>query len=157
MAASFIESLSADFEPTQYRDDYREALLAVIDRKLSGGAGFDPTADVAAAEGDGIVLDLMTALRESVRRTQEARGAASTDEITEATAAKPARKPRVVASDKPAAAKPARSARAVATAKPAAAPARKAPVKAATKTAAKRTTTTKTAAETAKKSTRRSA
>ena len=157
MAASFIESLSSDFEPTEYRDDYREALLAVIDRKLSGGAGFEPDAEVAAAEGDGIVLDLMTALRESVRRTQEARGAASTDEITEATAAKPARKPRVVASDKPAAAKPARSARAVATAKPAAASARKAPVKAATKTAAKRTTTTKTAAETAKKSTRRSA
>ena len=39
MAASFIESLSADFDPTEYRDDYREALLAVIDRKLSGGAG----------------------------------------------------------------------------------------------------------------------
>ena len=42
MAASFIESLSSDFEPTEYRDDYREALLAVIDRKLSGGAGFEP-------------------------------------------------------------------------------------------------------------------
>ena len=91
MAASFVESLSADFDPTRFRDDYREALLAVIDNKLAGGAGLAPTADISAADGDGIVLDLMAALRESVKRTQEARG---TQAAPDAPSAKPARKAR---------------------------------------------------------------
>ena len=91
MAASFVESLSADFDPTRFRDDYREALLAVIDNKLAGGAGLAPTADTSASDGDGIVLDLMAALRESVKRTQEARGVHS---APDAPSAKPVRKAR---------------------------------------------------------------
>jgi DNA end-binding protein Ku len=102
MAASFIESLSADFDPRQYRDDYREALLGVIDRKLSGGEVLETAGDVAASEGDGIVLDLMSALRESVRRTQEAKENAA---LTTA-AAKSARTPRATAASKAAVAPP---------------------------------------------------
>ncbi len=154
MAASFIESLSADFEPTDYRDDYREALLDVIDHKLSGGAVLEPSADVAAAEGDGIVLDLMTALRESVRRTQEARESTESKEAP----AKAARKPRAVKETTAAVAKPARAPRGTA-AKPAA-PAAKATGKGtakATKTTTKRTTAAEQEAPAAKKAARRSA
>lgn len=79
MAASLIESLSADFDPSQFRDEYREALLAVIDSKLAGGTSVVPATEIAASEGDGIVLDLMSALRESVNRTRSTqRGAPRT-------------------------------------------------------------------------------
>lgn len=71
MASSLIDSLSTDFDPSEFRDEYREALLAVIDRKLAGGQGItEPAAVGAGDEGDGIVLDLMAALRESVKRSQ---------------------------------------------------------------------------------------
>ena len=36
MARQLIESLSADFEPGKYRDEYREAVLDMIDRKAEG-------------------------------------------------------------------------------------------------------------------------
>ncbi|MFC6238898.1 non-homologous end joining protein Ku [Longivirga aurantiaca] len=70
MASSLIDSLSSDFDPDEYHDDYREALLEVIDRKVAGGAGVPAdTATVPEDEGDAIVVDLMAALRESVKRT----------------------------------------------------------------------------------------
>lgn len=136
MAASFIDNLSADFDPTQFHDDYREALLAVIDSKLAGGDVLPAASDVAAAEGDGIVLDLMTALRESVKRTQEARGGT----VEQDAAPTKARRTRA-----PAATKPASTTKKTAAAKPAA------------KRTAKAPATRAPAASTAKKATRRSA
>ena len=98
MAASLIDSLSGDFDPEQYHDEYREALLAVIDGKLAGGAGV-PVETVAPGEdaGDGIVVDLMAALRESVERSKKG-AAATADEAPEAEADKPA--PRKTAAKK---------------------------------------------------------
>ncbi len=52
MAASLVESLSGDFDPSQYHDEYREQLLSMIDAKVTGGE----------------VVDLLTALRESLAR-----------------------------------------------------------------------------------------
>ena len=78
MAASLVENLSADFDPTQYRDEYREALLAVIERKLAGGAGVPAAASTGTdGGGDSLVVDLMAALRESVERTKAERAASS--------------------------------------------------------------------------------
>lgn len=95
MASSLIDSLSGDFDAEAYHDEYREALLAVIDAKIAGGAG---VAAPAAAEGDepadGVVVDLMAALRESVERNRRTAGesaAAAEPAEEEATAAKPAR------------------------------------------------------------------
>ena len=73
MAASLVESMAADFDPTQFTDDYRDAMLAMIADKLAGGDGV-----VAAAEDDGTtgeVLDLMAALEASVARARAATGA----------------------------------------------------------------------------------
>src|ERR687887_1310093 len=39
MAKQLIDSLSSDFDPGKYRDEYREELLALIDRKAQGKAG----------------------------------------------------------------------------------------------------------------------
>ena len=36
MAQQLIDSLSADFDPTKYRDDYRERVLELIERKAAG-------------------------------------------------------------------------------------------------------------------------
>ena len=36
MARQLIESLSAAFEPEKYTDTYREAVLAMIERKAAG-------------------------------------------------------------------------------------------------------------------------
>jgi DNA end-binding protein Ku len=36
MAAKLVESLSAEFEPTKYKDTYREAVLELIERKAKG-------------------------------------------------------------------------------------------------------------------------
>jgi len=151
MAASFIESLSADFDPGQYRDDYREALLGVIERKLSGGEVLEPANDVAASEGDGIVLDLMTALRESVRRTQEAKEGAAAPAV----APKAARKPRAAATPKADVAPP--MSKSTTTRKTSTSAATKSTVAAPAKTTTKRAAAAKDDTATAKKSTRKTA
>jgi len=98
MASSLIDSLSTDFDPTAYRDEYREALMAVIEAKLAGGEGRAPAVASATGDaGDGIVVDLMAALRESVERNQAARPAAAADEAP-AAAKKPAAAKRSTAS-----------------------------------------------------------
>jgi DNA end-binding protein Ku len=111
MASSLIDSLSTDFDPTAYRDEYRDALMAVIEAKLNGGEGRAPAASTIVGDsGDGIVVDLMAALRESVERNQAARPAAETEEAPAAPKkAATSRAKKVAASDAKAVAKPARS------------------------------------------------
>jgi len=69
MAESLISNLSSDFDPQDYSDDYREAMLQRIDDKLQGGQGFTPAAQEGDIAGSDAVVDLMTALRASVDRT----------------------------------------------------------------------------------------
>jgi DNA end-binding protein Ku len=111
MASSLIDSLSTDFDPAAYRDEYREALMAVIEAKLAGGEGRAPVVAAAAGDGgDGIVVDLMAALRESVERNQAARPADAAPAATKSattkrsTASAPAAKSSARGSAKPAAA-----------------------------------------------------
>lgn len=75
MASSLIDSLSGDFEPDQHHDEYREALLEVIDRKVAGGGTPGEIATTTEDDGDAIVVDLMAALRESVKRGGRGRDA----------------------------------------------------------------------------------
>jgi DNA end-binding protein Ku len=70
MAASLIETLAEDFDPGQYRDDYREALQAVIDAKIAGREVVAPTEPAAAPSAAG---DLMAALRASVEAARRGR------------------------------------------------------------------------------------
>ena len=82
MAASLIDNLAADFDPDQYHDEYREALLQVIDAKLAGGEGVQDAVVTREESEDGsaLVVDLMAALRESVERTRAARGEVPTED-----------------------------------------------------------------------------
>ena len=78
MAGSLVESLAGDFDPTQYRDEYREGVLDLLERKLNGEEVIAPEPEVAA-DDTGKVVDLMAALQESVRRSKAAKAAAGGD------------------------------------------------------------------------------
>ena len=62
MAKQLIESLSADFDPSQFRDEYRERVLDMIERKA---AGETITIEEPVAETKE-VPDLMAALEASI-------------------------------------------------------------------------------------------
>ena len=69
MAGSLIETLTGDFDPSQFTDSYREALQAVIDAKISGSQLVAPAGEQPTA---GTVVDLMAALRASVEAAKKA-------------------------------------------------------------------------------------
>jgi DNA end-binding protein Ku len=68
MAEQLIASMTGDFDAAAFRDDYRQALMGVIEAKV---AGEEPT-PVAAVEPTKIG-DLMAALEASVAAAREAR------------------------------------------------------------------------------------
>ncbi|MGI8870627.1 MAG: Ku protein [Mycobacteriales bacterium] len=78
MAESLIESMTGDFAPEDYKDDYREALQAVIDAKVEGREVV--AAEEAEETGAGDVVDLMAALRRSVNDAKRRRGEAVDDQ-----------------------------------------------------------------------------
>jgi DNA end-binding protein Ku len=63
MAEQLIESLAADFDIKKYKDDYREQVLALIERKA---AGEEIVAEAPAEEPRGKVVNLMEALQKSL-------------------------------------------------------------------------------------------
>lgn len=67
MARQLIESLSSDFEPAKYRDEYRDRVLALIERK----AGGEEIAVQPAAEEEQPAPDLMAALEASLAAVKE--------------------------------------------------------------------------------------
>ncbi|QWS32924.1 Ku protein [Curtobacterium aetherium] len=72
MSSSLVESMSTDFDPDRYTDEYQEELQQLIDAKLEAGDDVDTAAtfgeDTADEDDDtgGDVIDLMAALRASV-------------------------------------------------------------------------------------------
>ena len=62
MARSLIDSLTTDFEPEKYHDEYRERVLALIEQKASGQ---EIVVEEAADEAPRVV-DLMAALEASL-------------------------------------------------------------------------------------------
>ncbi|WP_166355050.1 Ku protein [Phytoactinopolyspora limicola] len=69
MAESYIETLAGDFDPGEYTDDYREAVLELINAKADGAEVSTPEEE----PDDGTVVDLMEALRRSVEQAKEAK------------------------------------------------------------------------------------
>jgi DNA end-binding protein Ku len=67
MAEQLIDSLSTAFEPRAYKDDYREQLLALIERKAEGK---EIVASEAEAPKETKAPDLMAALEESIAAAQ---------------------------------------------------------------------------------------
>jgi DNA end-binding protein Ku len=63
MAEKLIDSLTSDFDPTAYRDEYREELMALIERKAEGK---EIVASEAPEPQATKAPDLMAALEESI-------------------------------------------------------------------------------------------
>ncbi len=73
MAASLVESLSGDYDPDEFTDEYRTEMERLVDSKLSGGKAA-PAPERREETGGGEVVDLLSALQRSVERAREARG-----------------------------------------------------------------------------------
>jgi len=71
MAAQLIEAMTGEFDPAQYRDEYREALMQVIESKIEGRE----TVEVEAPAEPTKLVDLMAALQASVSAATSARDA----------------------------------------------------------------------------------
>jgi DNA end-binding protein Ku len=73
MAEQLVESMVGAWKPEKYRDEYREDLLEMIDRKVKSGR----TKAIAAAgsgprrKRQGKVVDIMHLLRQSVEQVQK--------------------------------------------------------------------------------------
>ncbi|MCZ2839503.1 non-homologous end joining protein Ku [Modestobacter sp. VKM Ac-2985] len=78
MAESLISTMAGDFDATQFTDDYREAMTALLEAKQSGGE-VQPAPETAD-DGGGAVVDLMSALRRSVERAGGSTPAAGSDD-----------------------------------------------------------------------------
>ena len=76
MAEQLVASMTGEFDADDYADDYRQALMAVIERKV---AGEKPEPAAARAEPTNIT-DLMAALEASVAAARSDRKAASADD-----------------------------------------------------------------------------
>ena len=95
MAKQLIESLSGEWNPEEYSDEYREALLQIVEAKLNG-----QEIEVVAPEPTAKVVDLMEALKASV-------AAAKKEADEPAPSRKPAAKKPAAPKKKPPAKKPA--------------------------------------------------
>lgn len=91
MAGSYIDSLTADFDPSQFTDEYKAAVEELVAAKTAGREVAGP----APQDNGGEVIDLVEALRANVqaakakRAGQDAKAAGAADgDSGEATAAK---------------------------------------------------------------------
>jgi DNA end-binding protein Ku len=144
MARSLVESMSGDFDPSKYTDNYRVALQEMIDAKVAGREVVEP--EDAQPRADNVV-DLMSALRASVDAAKRGREVPAANKSAQQPAKKSAAK------------KPAQNAqKAQKAAAKKAASAKKSAAKAAAKSAAKKAAARKPAKKApAKKAARKSA
>jgi DNA end-binding protein Ku len=98
MAQLLLDTLAGDYDPSEFEDDYAEAVQELVQAKLEGG---EVKRQPEAPQATGEVVDLLAALQKSVAAAKEARGedAAGDEEPAEAdekpakkTAKKPAKK-----------------------------------------------------------------
>jgi DNA end-binding protein Ku len=76
IAKQLVESLAGEFEPEKYRDTYREAVMAMIEKKAAGEeiVVAEPEEEAAPAP------DLMSALKASLDAVRKTSGAADGDD-----------------------------------------------------------------------------
>ena len=104
MSASLVESFAADFDPSEFSDEYQDELRILIEAKLEKGDALDTSETFGEQEEEvpgGEVIELMEALRASVERSRAARSGDTKAAAPKSAPSKPA------AAKKPAAKKPA--------------------------------------------------
>ncbi|MDQ6895046.1 MAG: Ku protein [Actinomycetota bacterium] len=88
MATMLIDSLSGDYDASEFEDDYAQAVETMVQTKLDGG---EVKEQPAAKDGSGEVVDLLEALQRSVDRAKASRGE-PVSEKTSASSKAPAKK-----------------------------------------------------------------
>jgi DNA end-binding protein Ku len=68
MAKALIESLADSFDPSRFKDEYKEAVMKVVQAKIDGEVIEAPAQPQTAK-----VMDLMEALRASVDAAKKSR------------------------------------------------------------------------------------
>lgn len=97
MAETLVESMSGDFDPTEYTDEYQIELQKLLDEAIASGTGKVTSAEAAepAEQADAEVVDLVAALQRSLEASGRREGGES--------AAEPKKKPAKKAAAKKAA------------------------------------------------------
>jgi len=104
MAEQLIEAMTGTFDPAAYHDEYREALLKIIEAKVAG----EETVAAPEAEPATNLVDLMAALEASVKAAVDARGGEPTPVGAAKSKAKTAKAAPAEAAHEPEEARPAR-------------------------------------------------
>jgi DNA end-binding protein Ku len=107
MAETLIDNLTADWDPAEFKDDYREAMLGIVEAKING-----EEIEVVEAEPTAKVVDLMQALKASVAAAKKEAKAEPASKKKAPARKKPAARKKTAAK-KPAAKKPAARKKAV--------------------------------------------
>lgn len=89
MAHMLVETLSGDFDPDEFEDDYADAVQAVVKAKIEGG---EVQRTETSAKTGGEVVDLLAALQRSVEAAKSSRGEADEKPAAKAPAKKTAAK-----------------------------------------------------------------
>ena len=90
MAGQVVESMSEDFNPDQFRDDYQEQLKELVEAKLEGSEAFTVEEQPTELDETEDVSDLLAKLEASVKKRQ---GSSSSSDDDDAPAKKaPAKK-----------------------------------------------------------------
>jgi DNA end-binding protein Ku len=77
MAEKLVEGMVSEWDPSKYRDDYREDLLALIEKKAKSGKLDEikePSDDKRASRQSAKVIDLMSLLKKSVEGSRKSKG-----------------------------------------------------------------------------------
>lgn len=75
MAMHLVESMSSEWEPAKYHDEYRDSLMAWIERKAREGEIVEAPAPKPEPRGE--IIDFMELLKRSVDETERQRGKAA--------------------------------------------------------------------------------
>ncbi len=82
MAKQLVSAMTGEFDPSQYKDEYREALEKIIEAKVEG----KETVAIEEPEESGKLIDLMAALEASVNAAKSAREAGAEKPVSVAEA-----------------------------------------------------------------------
>ncbi|HEY8806483.1 MAG TPA: Ku protein [Candidatus Limnocylindria bacterium] len=68
MAESLVEMMAMTFDPSEFRDEYKQAFEQIVDAKVKGR---EDLVEAPEAEAETAVIDLMSALKASVAKAKE--------------------------------------------------------------------------------------
>jgi DNA end-binding protein Ku len=92
MAHMLVETLAGDFDPSEFEDDYAEAVESLVKTKIEGG---EIKRTPTSTKSSGEVVDLLAALQRSVDAAKNARGESGSeifDDLEDEDDEKPAKK-----------------------------------------------------------------